>query len=787
MTALDKKLFRDLWGMRGQALAIAAVMASGVATFVMSLSTLASLVYSQQAYYDRYRFAEVFAQLKRAPAALAEQVAEIPGVSQVQTRVVQDVNLDVAGLAEPAVGRLISVPEGRRPVLNDLYLRRGRYLEPSRSGEVLVTEAFADAHGFAPGDSVTAILNGKRKLLQIVGVVLSPEYVLNIRSAGIWPDDRRFGVFWMGQQELAAAFDMEGGFNDLCIGLMPGAPLAEVLRRIDRLIEPYGGLGSYAREDQVSHKYLTEEIRGLRGSVLVVPVIFLGVAAFLLNVVLSRLITLQRGEIGTLKAFGYSHREVGLHYLKLALLIAIVGSLVGTWTGARLGRGLTAIYAQFYRFPEYVFSVEAGLMMLGLVVSAVAAGVGVFGAVRRAANLPPATAMQPEPPADYRPTLVERLGFQRWLAQSSRMILRNLERQPLKALLSVFGIALAVAILVVGSFNEDALNHMMSFQFEREQREHLELAFFEPRGPGTIHELRSLPGVLHAEPARNVAAQIRFGHRSRRTAIIGLESADGLRRLLDVGERTVPLPPEGLVLAKKLAELLEVRVGDIVRVEVLEGERPVLELPVVQTIAKYWGITAYLQLDTLNRLLGEGPRISGAYLFVDDQRQDVLYRQLKQTPGVASVIVKQAALRSFHETVAENFLRMRVFNIVFACIIAFGVVYNSARISLSERSRELATLRVIGFRRREISMILLGELAVLVLVAIPLGFLIGYGLAALVTYAFDTELYRIPLVIERSTYGLAAVVIIAAALVSGLVVRRRLDHLDLVAVLKTRE
>lgn len=787
MTALDKKLFRDLWQMKGQSVAIALVIASGLAMFVMSFAALDSLTRSRDAYYERYRFADVFVMLKRAPDSLKERIAEIPGIARLETRVVRDVNLDVPNMVEPAVGRLISLPETRRPALNDVHLRSGRYIEPNRPGEVLVAEAFAVAHGFELGDSVTAIINGRKKKLEIVGVALSPEYVMQVPPGGMWPDDKRFGVFWMGEKELEAAFDMTGAFNDVALQLMPGASEADVIDRLNNLIEPYGGLDAHGREDQFSNRMLADELRGLRGMVSIIPAVFLGVAAFLLNVVLNRVITLQRGEIGMLKAFGYSRFEVGLHFLKLALLITLAGSAVGMVAGLLLGRGLSGIYAEFYRFPVIEFDAQIGPMMIGLLVSCVAATVGVFGAMRQAALLPPAEAMHPEPPVSYRMTVVERLGFQRWLGQAARMILRNLERRPFKAGLSVLGISLAVAILVVGSFSEDAFNYMMDFQFKVAQRQSMTATFVEARGWDALHEAAHLPGVMQVEPFRSLPVRLRSGHRSRRLGIMGLMEDPQLFRLLNDKEEAVALPPDGLMLSEKLAEVLHIGPGDTVTVELLEGERTVRQVPVRGLVREYSGMTAYMNLTALNRLARQGDNISGVHLLADSSQTDDLYRTLKNTPLVAGVTSREGALKGFSDTIAENMAQMRDFFIFFSVIIAFGVVYNSARISLSERSRELATLRVIGFRRSEISAILLGELAILTFVAIPAGLLMGYGLAAWMTLSLDTELYRIPLVVDRSTFGMAALVTISAATISGLVVRRKLDHLDLIAVLKSRE
>ncbi len=787
MKSLDRKLLRDLLNMKGQAIAISLVMACGVATFVMSLTTLAALQTTQEQYYDRYRFAEVFASLKRAPNPLGARIAEIAGVARVQTRIVVDVTLDVQGLAEPASGRLISVPDRPTPGLNDVYLRTGRYIEFGRTGEALVSDAFAQAHGFKPGDHVQAIINGRRQNLTIVGIALSPEYIYQIRPGGIFPDDKRFAIFWMGYTDLAAAFDMQGAFNSVALTLSPGASEAEVIERLDQLLAPYGCFGAFGRDDHISHRFLSDEIKQLKANGIIVPSIFLGVSAFLLNVVLSRLIGIQREQIAALKAFGYTHFEVGLHYLKLVLVLVVFGTAIGAVVGFRLALFMTEMYAEFYRFPVYHFTIDPSVVALALLVSAAAAVVGTLGAVRRAVKLPPAEALRPEAPATYGPTILERLGLQRLFSQPARMVMRHLERQPIKSTFSVCAIAMGVAILVVGSFTEDAVDYMMDFQFVLSQRNDMTVTLVEPASSRVIQAIQHLPGVRHSEPFRSVAVRLRHEHWTRRVGITGISSPEGLFRLVDIDEKTVSLPSEGLLLSAKLAELLHAKVGDIITVEVLEGERPVREAAVAGIVYDYTGTAAYMQIRALNRLMREGGTVSGAYLSVDMTQSDRLYRELKATPRVAGVSVRQATLQSFWETIAKNLMVMRSFNVTFACIIAFGVVYNNARISLAERSRELATLRVIGFTRAEISAILLGELAVLTLAAIPIGMAMGYGLAAWATWALDTEMYRIPFVIRPSTFGAAIVVVLLATLISGLLVRRRLDHLDLVAVLKTKE
>jgi putative ABC transport system permease protein len=788
LSALNRKLVRDLWHVRGQVLAIAAVIGAGIALYVATLSTFDSLDLTLRTYYDRYRFGDVFVSLERAPLAVADELAEIPGVTRVDTRVVVDVTLDVPGLDEPAAGRLISFPAGGRPALCDLFLREGRLPEPGRSDEVVASEGFARAHGLHPGDRIRAVINGRLRALAIVGLALSPEFIYPIRPGEILPDEKRFGVFWMDRRALATAFSLDGAFNDAVLALMRGASEADVLARVDRLLESgYGGLGAVPRALQASHWYLANELLQLRNSGAYVPAIFLGVAAFLLNVVLSRLVLVQRPQVAALKALGYTNREVAWHYVKGSVAIAALGAVIGVGAGAWLGWATTQLYTRFFHFPILLYRLQPAVVAQAVALGLLAAALGGLGAVRRAARMAPAEALRPEVPARYRVSLAERAGLGGFLTQPARMIARALQRHPGRAALSVLGIGLATALMVVGTFTLDSMDLMMDVQFNVAQRFDVMATFVRPASAGALDDIRRLPGVMAAEPFRAVPVRLRFAHRSRHTAITGVPPGARLSRIVDSPARVVALPGGGLVLSAMLARVLGARPGDDVTVEVLEGPRRDVRMRLAAVVDEYLGMNAYLELDALHALMREGGTLSGAYLQVDPARAGELYDALKATPRVAGVLLKDAAFASFNETMASMMRQMLAVYIVFAGVIAFGVVYNNARISLAERSRELATLRVIGFSRGEVSYVLLGEIAVLTLVALPVGCLMGYAMAAGMMSMLETELWRLPFVILPRTYAFAVITSVGATLVSALIVRARLDRLDLVAVLKIRE
>ena len=787
MSAINKKLLREVWKQRGQMLSIAAVVAVGIMTVLTMRGTYESLVVSQELYYRATRFPDVWARLERAPESLRRRIEDLPGVAVADSRVSFAATLDVPGVDVPALGQFVSVPEDRRPRLSDLHIKTGRYLAPGRRSEVVVSENFALANRFVPGDTLGAVINGRLRSLEIVGTAISPEYSYAVPPGSLYPDDERYGIVWMSRKALGPAYNMEGAFNDLVLTFSPRPDTHRVLADLDRLLEPYGGLGAYTRADQPSHQILSSELEQNRTMGTVIPAVFLLVAAFLLNIVLGRMIATQRTEIAVLKAFGYRNSEVGMHYFLFAMVAVLGGAFAGILLGVWAGGGMVQLYADAFDFPDLRYEIRWNLVVIAVGVSALAAAVGALGAVRRAVSLPPAEAMRPEPPASFKAGLFERLGLGRLLPAAGRMILRNVERTPVRALLSAVGVAFSVAILVIGLFMFDGVDYMMDLQFRQAQREDLSLTFNRPVSQSVRYSLAHLEGVTRVEPYRIVPVRLRHGHREREAAITGTEPGARLRRIITAEGGTQPLPPEGIVMSQFLAEQLGVVTGDVVTVEVLEGARRTTQATVTGVVEDFLGISVYMNLDALHRLTRGGRAISGAYLAIEPEARSAPNARLKKLPAVAGVASPAQLIESFETQLAEGLFIAVFFILGFSGVISVAVIYNGARISLSERGRELASLRVLGFSRREVAVLLLGEQGLTTLMGIPLGWGLGYLLAAAVSAGLQTETYRIPLVVDPMTFLWAAVITLIAAVLSGWIVRRRLDRMDLIEVLKTRE
>ena len=787
MRALDIKLSRDLLRLWAQALAIALVIAGGVATLILAVGSYRSLDETRAAYYERYRFADVFAVVSRAPKAVVDQILEIPGVAAAEARIAKMALLDIPSYLEPATAHVISLPDTGEPKLNLLYMRLGRTPEAGRSDEIVVNDTFAKAHRFVIGSRFSAILNGRKRDLVIVGTALSPEFIYTIGPGDIMPDDRRFAIIWMSEKALAGAYNLDGAFSSISVKLLKSASEREVISRLDALLDKYGGRASYGRKDQTSHAWIDHELDMLSNMSRTLTPIFLFVSAFLVNLTLTRLVALEREQIGLLKALGYANRAIVGHYVKFVTAIVIVGVVIGAVAGTWLGVFVTQFFGDFFHFPFLVFAKSPDLYVIAAALSLLAAILGASRALREVVKLAPAVAMQPPAPPRFRKLLPEQVGLEKLFPQPIVMTLRNVTRHPVRAAFTILGMAAATAILIVSLFLSDTMEQLIDVTYFMTDRQDATVSFVEKRQQDVVRQIARLPGVFVAEPYREVPVRIRKGSVERRIVVSGRLRGADLNRIIDIELRPVMLPESGLAISSMLAQILGVRAGDSVELDLLEGARRTVSVPVAALVEDYFGIRGMMDGEALARLMRESPIVTSVSLSFDQNQREAFYAAIKAMPIVSGLGLQRVSLANFRQSVALLITTMASIYTGLASVIAFGLVYNSARISLSERARELASLRVLGFTRGEVLWILLLELAVLTIAAQPPGWAMGYGLAWVMQTRLAGELMRVRLVVEDSTYILASAIVIVAAIFSALVLRARVNRLDLVAVLKTRD
>lgn len=785
MHAIDKKLLRDFRRLWAQAMAIAVVLACGVAILITSFGMSRALNETRDAYYERNRFADVFSAARRAPQSVVREIAQISGVQSVETRVTGEVVLDMPDRVETAVGRVISLPDDGEPRLNVPLLRSGRL--PQTAGEVAVNAPFAAANSLRPGDQIEANLNGRKQTLTITGTVLSPEYIYTLGPGALMPDNRTFGILWMPRSAAQAAFDMVGAFNDVTIAVDARAQLAPILDALDDVLDAYGGLGAYGRADQLSNAFIDAELTQLRSMAFILPPVFFGISAFLVAMVMGRIIALERSEIGLMKALGYSDLEICLHYLMLAGLIAVAGIAIGWGAGTWLARSLAEIYATFFDFPFLIFRVPVWVYGVSAVLALLTTVLGAARSALKAARLAPAVAMLPPAPVRYKQSLLDRALAAAHLSQPTIMIFRSITRWPWRSALTMLGMALAVAAVMTSAFMSDSLDEIIDTAFYQSNRQHAMLLFAQDVPISVLQAVADLPAVRQVEGQQYHAAILRHRHYEKRVSVEArLPNADLSRVILDNGE-VFDARPGGILLSERLADHLRVVPGDTLEVEFLSGNQGTYDLTVSQLVPLSFGLGAYMDHGFLNQLFQQAPRISVANVTLDPAQMDALHAVLANMPMLSGTVMMTQSRRSFQETIRQNVVIMNTVYMVIAVLITIGVAYNGARVQLSERARELASLRILGFSRAQVSSILVGEIMFLAVLAQPIGWVLGRLMSGAMVNAFSSDLYVLPLVLKPATFTTASLVVLAAALGSVMVVRRRIDRLDLVAVMKTRE
>lgn len=787
MDALDIKLWRDFKRLWAQSLAIALVMAAGVAVLLMSFGMSSALDETRATYYERNRFADIFVDARSVPLSMLATIRDIEGVANVEARVTTHATVDIPGKSRATVVYVASLPESGDPVLNVPILRRGSLPDQTSSDEVALNEPFALANDLWPGDRLTINLNGTKRTLTVSGWLLSPEFIYTIGPGNLIPDDEDYGILWMPERALAAAVNRTGAFDNLSVKLRPGFDTRPVIDQIDSLLEPYGSWGAIDRSEQMSNAFIDGEINQLQTMAYILPPVFLGITIFLVNMVMGRIVALERTEIGLLKALGYGNVTICLHYLFLAGMVALVGVGLGWGAGSWLSFGLAKIYADFFKFPYLVYNVSWNTYLVSGLLGFATACLGALRAALSAARLSPATAMSPPAPPRFKRNLVDRTLSALRISQPSMMILRSLIRWPVRAAMSVLGMALAVAILVASNFFPDSLDVIIDSAFHQSNRQHAVLFFNDTLPESAVEEARDLPGVLQAEGQQYMTAVFRHEHREKRVVVEARRPGRDLSRVVDTNGRPIDAPPGGVMLSRRLAAQLDVGVGDMVEAEFRGNRHGTFTLPVTALVTQYFGLGAYMDQATADRMFSQAPQVSVVNVTLDTAEDAEFQARLKDLPRLGGSAMMVENREGFQETISENILITTTIYVILGTLITVGVAYNGARIQLSERARELASLRILGFTRAEVGFVLVGEIMLLAFIAQPIGWWIGWRVAKLLSDSFTSDLYEVPLVMKPATFSQASLVVLAAALVSVLIVRRQLDRLNLVSVMKTRE
>jgi putative ABC transport system permease protein len=785
VSGLYRKLFRDLKTMGMQIFTIALLIMGGLSVLVSSWSSYQSLKSAKEYFYREFHYADLFADVIRAPESVVRQIVNFAGVEKAEPRIIKDGLVEVGNQVEPALGRFVSWNENQQ--INLIYLRKGRMPQRSSQLEVVVHEAFADAHKLKIGDFLKIQIGGKQKRLLISGVGLSPEYVYALSPVAPLPDDKHFGVFWVHYQDLQAMTGLEGSMNAVQIKTVQGSSINDIKSRLDKLLSPYGNMLSYDRSKQLSNVFVDDEIRQQRVIAMVMPTIFLSVAMYILNIILSRLIALHRAQIATLKALGYSDWELTFHYFQLVTVILIIGIVPSIIAGAWIGNWYASMYKEFFRFPKIDFNLSVAAVSLSILAGLVPGWLGAARALNKVFLMRPAEALRPPSPPQYQKGIFEKIGKSLKLNLFSKMILRSLLFRPLRLILSIIGMSLSLAILINGSFWTDVMDSILDRQFQQMNREDLTIRFIHPREKSVVNEIKKIPGVIMIEGERTMPVRLKFKNITKEISVISRESNAGMSRMLDEKGRPVKTVEGGILLSRYFEDQYKIQKGDVLSLKALQGLQNEFSVPVMGFSDDLIGQSAYAQKHDLHMWLKESEVYDTVKLKIDPKFAESIYVALKSRPEVAGITIRELLLKSFTTTVADMILTFTFILYIFAVAIAGAVMYNSAHIAFSERGWELASLRILGFNVGSTFEILFVDIGMQVLLSLIPGLAFGFGLSYLSTLLIHNDTFKFPFIIDSSTYAAAVLVILSTFFVSGYFLYRQVKALDFSEALKARE
>ncbi len=779
---LFKKTLRDMKISWAQSLALAVIIALGIAGLVSMAGAYRDLSSSYNYAYDTLHFADVDFSLQAAPSGIVEKIAHLDGVSAVTGRIIMDTGFDLPS-GEPIRARCIGLPTQHQPAVDSLYIREGRYLQPGDKNAVLLESHFAQYYHLHPGDTITPIVNGKRTTMKVVGIASSPEYLVVSRSKqDVLPSPRTFVVLFVPLSQVQKTFSLADKVNDIIIIVKPGADRKAVIVSAQKLLEPYGVTATTRREHQPSNEALGLDLAGFKETAYLIPAFMFFVAAIAVYIMLSRTVHAQQPQIGLMKALGYSDSAVMLHYLTFALAIGVVGTVLGIAMGQPLASAITKVYAGTLGIPLVKTNLYVDLWAKGTLLMFVFLIGGGLGPARSSAKMPPATAMRFDPSAALvkgRTSIVEKLiPLPFWF----RLPVRDVFRVRRRSLSTALGIIFSITLVLLGMAFLDSMNTLLHSEFTDIERWDMSALFSIPTNDAVLQQVRSWDGVKQAEPHMEIPSTLKANNKSQNVILYAMKPNTAMHPLHLVGKtnaQSVALSGRKIVLTNYMAQKIGVKEGDIVQVTTPFG---VWNFQVGGLAKEYISAVAYISLDEAQKLAG-APIFNALYLKVDPNQQVMIKRKLYHLPGTANVQIKEGMQKDWDQFMGlyDAFVGI-IF--LFAVVLAFTLLFNTMTVSVLERQREYATMRAIGASGGRISWLMAMESVILWMLTLVPGLLLGWLVSYYAMSTFNSDLFVFYLTIKPMSYVLTSVGILVVMLLSALPAIRHVNRLNLAEAIK---
>lgn len=760
------------------------VTAVGIASLVMSRSGYLSLQQSKEESYRKLNFADLSIPLVRIPRSAMTILENHPNIQLAECRVSDNGQVLIPKENQVIHARFHSLERSNKSI-NATKLMEGQFPRLQALNDALVSDAFAQAWKISPGEQVHVLLRGRKLRLRIAGIVRSPEYVYQAGSATSIPEDRLFSVWWLHPQLLSNLSQMQSSCNEVLLILKNPNTEKDFENFLEQKLKPFGYTFFVPRKRQISNYFIESELQQLRGMAIFIPLIFLSITLFLLNITMARVILTQRESLGTLCAFGFTRVALIVQTVVFGVLCLVPGLLLGLLAGHWLSKEIFRIYLLFYRFPEAHFQFDIQSTILSALLCLATGVAGSIFALGHLLRKTPAEILHPRPPEQTRRLPFENSRFFQKLDLGTRMSLRNLMRRPFQTLVTTAGLSISLALLLFAQFQRTAITRLIEQQFEETQKQ-----------THTINLTRSLPHSVLPSLRHHLPSGLLEGHTQLPVVLQFKGATRELELVLTHQEqilRSEKLPEQnlrsttGVKISKSLADALDIKQGDRIKITTREVFPQQIMLQVTDFNENLMGYTAQMTRNDFQELTKQTTYFN-LILYRGTTRTELNSEDLiSRFPQISSVLSKSFAKKTFAKTVSENIGTFQFYMIIFSLIIALGVLYNNSRIQFAERLAELSLLRAVGFSVREISSLFWKDYLILVFISIAPGLWLGRILVRWIIRSMETEMFRIPIFFSKEMDIAAVLYLFLGVLCAILFIQPSLRKIPFIVALKERE
>ncbi len=787
MNKLRLMTLRDIKSNKGQYIAVILVVVIGIAMYNATLMSYENLSNSVEYYYEEYNLPHLFVRLNKSSESVVRVAEGVDGVTSARGRLVLDVPMEVPDYEGRVQARVVSVPPSNNDALNKLYLEDGRYVSGSYRDTVLVEKMFMEFHGLEIGSTIYPIVDGKRIELEVGGKAVSPEHIYVIPSAqAMMPDNERFTILFLEHGFMQQLFGYDGMVNEVIVEIKDEDRVEEIKKELEDRLKHYGLISVTERDEEVSYVMMENELNGLESMGSAYPVIFLTIGSIVIYMLLLRLVDNQRLQIGVLMALGFTKRAILFHYLGYALFVGFVGSALGSLAGIKLGGALTRYYLVFFNVPVLQIKTYVSVIIIGILMSVVFCGIAGLNAAKRVLKIAPAEAMRPVAPIEGKKWWGERiLPFIGSMKISWRLTFRNMWRNKKRTIFTVSAISMTVGLMISILMMLDSVDYLFEMAFGDALSYDYKVAFTTDVHQDIVNDLSEFEEITYVEPIAEYPFRLKNGWREKNTMIMGIERNSRVYHLSGLNGGRIDVPREGILLTEGLAESLGVKRGDMLTIEALNKPGIERQVTVKGLVEEYMGGSGFMELDVLNGVLQEGSTINNALINLRYNSGNFV-RDIEGMAYVQSVREPDDMVKQYNEYMGLMYAYIGVI-ITLSCIMGFAIIYNTTTISIMERKRELASLRIMGFTNKKVSELIFNENTAVSVMGLIVGMPLGRFMGVQMLNYVPEDMMSLPLVIFPKTYVLAAVTVALFVILAQMANMRRISRMDLVEVMKSRE